>query len=474
MSIHFKEDEIPSITYDSDNQYVLRRKVGSYERKTSKAHDSLFSRLRSSIRQMGNPAMFLYGMPSSNVIDLLASLYNHNVIRARIFEKGGPGGTSVAVQPDYKSMLDFNMMTGVAEVGGRLYITISEDPREDKGYADKIKILVTLLHYANYKVEYDSEELSVLAEDVYRQFGVKREQLFPDYIPMPYGIPITKTQFDSFRLEHFLIGGLNYKQFAELSYKPRKPLVVLIHSFGYLLSRRAGDRGTSNQKSPNAGVTFMYPPFKRLWSSKGTGIYSCNNGSTCAESKMFSYLHAKSMFNSIQGYAAYWLGKSMPPNHIISGYNYLVESNKGFTASERTHLNELKEAVVRKMDTTSSRILRTNSNGTAFDYFVQPFALPCPGCFSNYTNYTTNTFEEIDNSNCFHVKQIGQTIRRRGKHGMQQSVEPLTTDEFKGNGASAVSSKTRKQGGRHKSYRSRCGRCGRRSRRNRNTRRRRL
>ncbi|NDD92573.1 leucine--tRNA ligase, partial [bacterium] len=28
--------------------------------------------------------------------------------------------------------------------------------------------------------------------------------------------------------------------------------------------------------------------------------------------------------------AAYWLGKSLPPNHIIAGYNYLVESNKGF------------------------------------------------------------------------------------------------------------------------------------------------
>lgn len=411
---------------------------------------------------MGNPAMFLYGMPSKKVMYILARLYNHNVLRARIFEKGVPGGMSVAVQADYKKMFNFNMMTGVAEVEGRLYITISEDPREDKGYADKIKILVTLLHYANCKVEYDQDEFSVPAEDMYQHFGVTREQLFPDILPMPYGIPITKTQFDSFGLAHFLIGGLNYKQFAE--FESRKESVVLIHSFGYLLSRRAGDRGQSQQKSPNAGVTSMYPPFKRLWSSKGTGIYSCNNGSTCAESKMFSYLHAKSMFNRIQGYAAYWLGKSMPPNHIISGYNYLVESNKGFTSSERIHLNKLKEAVVRKMDTTSSHILRTNSNGTVFDYFVQPFALPCPGCFSNYANYTTNTFEQIDNSNCFHVKQVEQIARRRERRGMPQPQQPLTTDDFKGNGASAVSSKTRKQGGRHKTYRSR---------RSRNTRRRR-
>jgi hypothetical protein len=470
MSIHFKEDEIPSITYDSDNQYVLKRKIGSYERKTSKAHDSLFSRLRSSIRQMGNPAMFLYGTPSPAVLMLLARLYNHNVIRARL--QTGQLSSQDAVPVDYSTILNYSMMTGVAEVNGTLYITISEDPREDKGYVDKIKILVTLLHYANYKVEYDSEELSVLAEDVYRQFGVKREQLFPDYIPMPYGIPITKTQFDSFGINEFTVGNTD-NLFNSL--QRGKLRVVLIHSFDYLLTRRAGDRGQSHQKSPNAGVTFMYPPFKRLWSSKGTGIYSCNNGSTCAESKMFSYLHAKSMFNSIQGYAAYWLGKSMPPNHIISGYNYLVESNKGFDSSERTHLNELKNAAKSVMDPSLFEILHNNSSKDVFDYFVQPFALPCPGCFSNYTNYTTNTFEEIDNSNCFHVKQIGQTIRRRrGKHGMQQSVEPLTTDEFKGNGASAVSSKTRKQGGRHKSYRSRCGRRSRRSRRNRNTRRRRL
>ena len=469
MSIHFKEDEIPSITYDSDNQYVLRRKVGSYERKTSKAHDSLFSRLRSSIRQMGNPAMFLYGMPSSNVIDLLASLYNHNVIRARIFEKGVPGGMYDAVPTDYKSMLDFNMMTGVAEVGDRLYITISEDPREDKGYADKIKILVTLLHYANYKVEYDQDEFSVPAEDVYQHFGVKRDKLFPDYIPMPYVVPINKTQFESFGLGNFLIGGSNHKKFTEFVPKTTKPLVVLIHSFDYLLSRRAGDRGPSNQKSPNAGVTSMYPPFKRLWSSKGTGIYSCNNGSTCAESKMFSYLHAKNMFNSIKGYAAYWLGKSMPPNHIISGYNYLIESNKSFTDSERTHLNELKKAAESVMDSSLLSVINNDSSKDVFDYFVQPFALPCPGCFSNYTNYTKNKFEQIDNSNCFHVKQIGQTIRRRRRHGMQQPLQPLTTDDFKGIGASADSlkPKTRKGGGRNKSYRSRRGR-----RRNRNTRRR--
>ena len=449
MSIHFKEDEAPSITYDqSEKQYVLKRKVGSYERKTSKAHDSLFSRLRSSIRQMGNPAMFLYGMPSKNVMHILARLYNHNVIRARIFEKGVPGGRSVAVQTDYKKMLDFNMMTGIAEVGGKLYITISEDPREDKGYVDKIKILVTLLHYANCKVEYDPDEFSVPPEDVYQHFGVTREQLFPDNLPMPYGIPITKTQFDSFKLEHFLIGGLNYRQFAEFESRKVSVSVVLIHSFGYLLSRRAGDRGTPKQKSPNAGVTSMYPPFKRLWNSKGSGIYSCNNGSTCAESKMFSYLHAKSMFSGIQGYAAYWLGKSMPPNHIIPGYNYLVESNKGYIPSERTHLNELKEAVVREMDPTSSHILRTNSNGNVFDYFVQPFALPCPGCFSNYVNYTTNKFEQIDNSNCFHVKQVEQIARRRQRRGMPE--QPLTTDEFKGNGSvvtNGSSSKTRKQGG---------------------------
>jgi hypothetical protein len=436
MSIHFKESEVPRITYDeSEKRYVLNRKVGSYERKTSKAHDSLFSRLRSSIRQMGNPAMFLYGMPSKKVMHILARLYNHNVIRARIFEKGVPGGKSLAVQPDYTKMFNFNMMTGIAEVEGRLYITISEDPREDKGYADKIKILVTLLHYANCKVEYDQSEFSLNAEDVYQHFGVKREQLFPDILPMPYEIPMKIKQYESFKLQNFLIGGFNYKQFAE--FESRKESIVLIHSFDYLLTRRAGDRGLSQQKSPNAGVTSMYPPFKRLWSSKGSGIYSCNNGSTCAESKMFSYLHAKKMFTMIKGYAAYWLGKSLPPNHIIAAYNYLT--------SEETHLNELKEAVSRKMDPTLLHNILTNSNGLVFDYFVQPFALPCPGCFSNYTNYTNNNFESIDNSNCFHVKQIEQVKRRGIRKGM-----PLTTDEFIGNGSvvpTGSSSKTRNQGG---------------------------
>lgn len=449
MSIHFKKDEVPSVTYDEDNQYVLKRKVGSYERKTSKTNDSLFSRLRQSIRQMGNPAMFLYGMPSIKVMHILARLYNHNVIRARIFEKRVPGGKSLAVQPDYEKMIDFNMMTGIAEVGNKLYITISEDPREDERYVDKIKILVTLLHYANCTVEYDQDEYSVKAEDVYQKFGVKRDQLFPSHIPMPYGIPINKTQFDSFGINEFTVGNTDVL-FNAL--QRNKLQVVLIHSFDYLLTRRAGDRGVlSNEKSPNAGVTFMYPPFKRLWNSKGSGIYSCNNGSTCAESKMFSYLHAKGLFTSIQGYAAYWLGKSLPPNHIIAGYNYLVESNKGFDSSERTHLDKLKEAVVHQMDLPLVNMLRKDSSEHVFDYFVQPFALPCPGCFSNYINYTQNTLEKIDNSNCFHVKQVGQTIRRRDRRrGMPQPQQPLTTDEFKGNGAAASngnSLKSQKQGG---------------------------
>lgn len=442
MSIHFKEDEAPSITYDeSDNQYILKRNIGSYERKTSKAHDSLFSRLRSSIRQMGNSAMFLYGTPCPAVLMLLARLYNHNVIRAHL--QTGNFSRQNAVPIDYSTLLNYSMMTGVAEVEGRLYITISEDPREDKGYADKIKILVTLLHYANCKVDYDQDELKVPAEDINQKFGVTRDQLFPSHIPMPYEIPITKTQFDSFGINEFTVGN-THQLFNGL--QRSKLEVVLIHSFDYLLTRRAGDRGQSFQKSPNAGVTSMYPPFKRLWSSKGSGIYSCNNGSTCSESKMFSYLHATSRFSGIQGYAAYWLGKLMPPNHIIAGYNYLVESNKGFDSSERAHLDKLKEAVYQFSSEKDMirEYIDKNSNTSVSDYFVQPFALPCPGCFSNYTNYTQNTLEKIDNSNCFHVKQVGQTIRRRGRRGIGIPQEPLTTDEFKGNRSS---SKTQKQGG---------------------------
>ena len=103
---------------------------------------SLFDRLREAIKRTGKRGMFMYGMPSVSVITLLIRLYNENIIR------------TYYTTDAHKDYADLKIMTGVAEVGGIIYITLSEDPREDGNYAKKVKLLYSLLKNANCEVEY--------------------------------------------------------------------------------------------------------------------------------------------------------------------------------------------------------------------------------------------------------------------------------------------------------------------------------
>lgn len=80
---------------------------------------------------------------------------------------------------------------------------------------------------------------------------------------------------------------------------------MLINSEQYLQKRKLGH-------------AFM--PIKKY---KDDGTITCNNGSSCAESKFFAYFYSiDKKWDNIKGFVSYWIGDKYPPNHIISAYNY--------------------------------------------------------------------------------------------------------------------------------------------------------
>jgi len=380
---------------------------------------SLFGRIRESIKETGKVGMFLYGLPSKNVVALLLRVYNENILRN--------GVDNVAL--GYNNI---KLMIGVAELGGELYITLSEDPREDPDYAKKVKLLYTLLSNSNCRVEYPEHD-DYVRQSNRNDLAITPSDLFPT-TRIGFGYQLSDTnhgirQAAWKKSSEFLIAE-NQESYTMGISTPLR--VFFIHSIAYLLQRRPGD---SIYGSPNYNPgSVMYPPFKRpqdlTSDGQPTGLYTCNNGSTCSESKMFAYLHNMGNFNfaQISGYAAFWLGHQLPPNHIITGYNYTQDAPL---------FNEIRSVIKPIMDT-----IITDSTEYKLNNFIQLFALPCPGCFSNYQQYTKNIKSIVDTSNCIHVNRIGQIARNQRRIIAAAAV-----------------------GGTIRSHRSRCCRRSRRSRR---------
>lgn len=408
------EENFKVNTDDAGNPYLLRE-VSSYERDSSSERNTLFSNIRSTMKVMGSSAMFLYGVPSANVLTLLSRLYNQNMIRI-LLSKHDPAADPNEFNKK-NTLYMRNMMTGVAEVNGRLYIAISEDPREDSKLKDKLRILYTLLRYSNCNVHYDPDEY----DDPRLPTGMSltKQDIFPTN-------PITMSHTHSLsdlrvRIKFLIQNKDSINKFLLLkndnlneSYNKlvEQPLdVTIIHSIDYLFIRRApnSERGT-----PSLDKAMMYPPFKKSYVSGSDGTYACSNGSTCSESKIFSYLHNKiPNFNvgQIQGYAAYWLGSDFPPfGHGMLNYNYPVTDPKFQDIYAQVMSNMPREIV----DAVAKPKL---------EYFVVPFALPCPGCFANYGHYTKNLKSLVDNSDCYHVNSASKISDARSSRSRQSKQE---------------------------------------------------
>ena len=364
--------------------------------------NDLFNRIRDSIKKNGD--MFLLGKPSEKILQLILKLYHENIIRILLS------------QPQ-----KIKMMLGIMELNdGAIYITISEDPREDTNYVKKTQLLYSLLNQINVTILFPERDLTDITDISMREIaGVLTSDLFPTTFtnwrnPIPDGKNgvITWNNLKTLNSPNPIMfiddipkekqsGTTKYNYDYELIWRP-KIEVNLIHSIKYLNERKTG-------------VSFM--PFKKIKKDDTNGItYECNNGSTCSESKLFSYLFTNltnKTFDDIKGYAAYWISDTLPPNHIITNYSF---SNS--IPEENERLEKLVGNILGLLDKPGSLIRKLSDKyppqnfQPVFKSVVQPFALPCPGCFANYIAYKTNNKQHWDNSQC-----LPYVLRTRWKHG---------------------------------------------------------
>lgn len=381
---------------------VKQRNIPAAQLAAEETASNLFTRLREAIKATGQVGMFLYGKPSSSVIKLLLRIYNENIMRSTYY-KGTTGG-------EYQNI---KMMIGIAEVDGdKLFITLAEDPREDPDYAKKVKLLYTFLANSNCVPEFP--EINTYRVNPHA-LSISPGNLFPTTrIGFEHQISaadrhLRQNVWDNNKA--WLITKNPESYFTELS---RPMPVTFVHSVNYLLQRRTADSINGSPRYSSNSV--MYPPFKRkqdLTSDKrSTGFYTCNNGSTCSESKMFSFLNDNGIsFDRITGHAAFWIGYEHPPNHILSSYNY-------------TQDNPLFQEIKSVLDPIINGVIRGNtpvkSQSDKINNFIQLFALPCPGCFSNYSSYTGDERVNVDTSDCIHNGRIGQ-LKRVMRHNLTVS-----------------------------------------------------
>lgn len=382
------------------------------EQDAANIETSIFQRLRASMFKTGKRGMFMFGTPDSVVLNLLLRMYNENIIR---IAKGIPSSPVLSA------------MLGVLHMNdGNIYITISEDPREDDHYPKKVQLIYTLLKYTNCNVIYPEEDDE--DPEVRGAFGSRWASLFPK-IPFVYRDldrpPVACLLSDEYRetnngliLDTWQHKGSSEYDFDRTIINSPRINVHFIHSLKYLVGRRP-----ENPDLPNS----MFPPIKKPADGR-PGFHECANGSTCSEAKIFSYIHrrydqqqlsgpgvsavrrqstrrsrqpqpeqispAEATFRNIRGYGAYWISSKNPPNdHIIKNYNYTMDPNDKYKPESIEIMTIIKKNVPRRM---AERIVNTPQ----FKYFAQLFALPCPGCFLNYNNYITNKMTQYNLSTC--------------------------------------------------------------------------
>lgn len=395
------------------------------EQDAANIETSIFQRLRASMFKTGKGGMFMFGTPDSVVLNLLLRMYNENIIR---IAKEIPSSS-----PDLSAMLGVLHMND-----GNIYVTISEDPREDDHYPKKVQLIYTLLKYTNcnviYPEKYDEDP------EVRSAFGSRWSSLFPE-IPFVYRDldrpPVACLSSDEHGktnrgliLDTWQRKGSPTYDFDKTIISPRID-VHFIHSLKYLVGRRPENPDAEN---------LMFPPIKKP-ADKRPGFHECANGSTCSEAKIFSYIHrhygqqlsgpgvsvvnrqsarrpqrpqpeqispAEATFRNIRGYGAYWISSKNPPiDHIIKNYNYKLDPTDKFNTESTEIMTIIKKNVPRSM---AVRIVNTPQ----FGYFAQLFALPCPGCFLNYNNYIANTMTPYNLSTCIKSRK-GRLYASGGK-----------------------------------------------------------
>ena len=349
-------------------------------------NSSAFSRIRTSLKETGD--MFLFGKPTSKLLTIILKMYHENYIRNLCFNKSDNiKGTS-----EYKKLKKENhvsFMCGMIEMDdGEIYMTISEAPAfkghiEDPKFNNKEEALIDILSACNITTDFPedietNEEISETIASVHRENtkNISTWRRYDDKTPQP-GI-LDKEKISNYE-NHLLISmpeapsiglvsGINYNDTLW-----RESIGVnIINSYTYLKKRK------------NEGKSFA--PFKK-YNSK-TQRVECNNGSTCTESKLFSYVYNNldKTWEDIRGFAVIWIGNDLPPNHVLNNYCYNESDPK-----LNTMVDELLE-----INNFSNLGYTPEKIKEIMKLAVRPIAMACPGCYSNNLAYRSK--DEMNNT----------------------------------------------------------------------------
>ena len=334
-----------------------------------KRNDDIINKLFIAVRELQQKQgdMFLFGKITAEMLTLITLIYHENI--ARILQ-------NETVPSPRQPVPSF--MLGILELkNGKIYLTISEDPEEDPSFGDKL----TALHY----ILINSGVVPTYLEHTLERYAGTN---LTNYYPKLRGSKRFKVTdlIDNQLCDKMIVDQCkdaktttNYNGSAW----PTGKNVNFINSDGYLEQRRQG-------------VAFF--PFKRY--KKGNNnrkhetIFTCNNGSTCVEAKLFSYMYEELRvgFEQITGFASYWVGDKLPgKGNPMESYCYSAVSDDD---KQLTNMTKNVLDMIRKGTPTQDMINKHK-------YILQPLALSCPGCLLNWENYRNNRKMNFNYGNCY-------------------------------------------------------------------------
>ena len=378
-----------------------------------------FSRVRNTMLKTGD--MFLFGRPSSELLHIMMKMYHENIVKNMFFmDKDKYMSQSIRATLREPQMENIGFMCAAIDMGAdqpadqRFFMTISEAPKmddhvEDPNFDKKEKLALQLLRSCNITVNTVEAEFREPDIQVGWRSGsgnILDPKIFKKRIPTK-GVP-----------GDFIVGrdmliappaagtkGMNYDDALW-----KAPYTInFVNSYQYL------------HKRLEEGKSFV--PFKKYDDDKD--FIECNNGSTCCEAKLFSFVtnDLKKTFNDIKGFAVFWVGVSLPPAHHIQNYCY-----SPWKEGEDMNLRGLKDACMEILAPEIKGAYAPEQLDRVMFKVAQAIAMACPGCMSNYQAYRSGKLNSWNPGGCYRHFDI-RTTRKNKIRATREEVMARQAEE---------------------------------------------
>lgn len=366
-----------------DEKYKFEIPMSLYDINNTLSKNLILENMVDIIKQKGN--IFLLGYPTNTITILMLKVYHENIVRIM-------NNVNLSINT-------LMFMTGMLELYGEegtIYVTISESEREGLDYNKKLQAFYSILVNSGCNVEFIDGNSELILDTSYKTDVTD----------------FTEDMYEKIKDIVFLDkeNRLNYSSIIK-----NYPIKVkLINSTNYIKKREDG---------------FSFIPFKKI--NPDNKIH-CIYGSLCVEAKLFGYMYSLGKkWDDVKGYVAYWVGNSLPPNHILKKYNYIKDTIDDVKLKKMTDITIelLDKDTVEKLNESCKNSLEQNEattfyeNSKCMNIFinaVEPIALTCPGCYLNWQSYINNIQVKWDSSVCSPVTG-GNKIKRKTKKIKQKN-----------------------------------------------------